>query len=65
MPAQQDITLENIYKMVVDLKREVALIKKSLIEEPELRDDFILRMRDIDLEKAIIVEDFGKRYGLT
>jgi len=23
-----------------------------------------LRMRDIDLEKAIIVEDFSKRYGL-
>ncbi len=64
MPTRQDITLENIYKMVVDLQRDVALIKKSLIEEPELRDDFILRMRDIDLEKAIIVEDFNKRYGL-
>ena len=65
MPARQDITLENIYKIVVDLQRDVAMIKKSLIEEPELRDDFILRMRDIDLEKTIIVEDFGKRYGLT
>ncbi len=64
MPTRQDITLENIYKMVVDLQRDVALIKKSLIEEPELRDDFILRMRDIDLEKAMIVEDFTKRYGL-
>ena len=64
MPTRQDITLENIYKMVVDLQGDVALIKKSLIEEPELRDDFILRMRDIDLEKAMIVEDFSKRYGL-
>lgn len=64
MPTRQDITLENIYKMVVDLQRDVALIKKTLIEEPELRDDFVLRMRDIDLEKAIVVEDFGKRYGL-
>ena len=64
MPTRQDITLENIYKMVVDLQRDVALIKKSLIEGPELRDDFILRMRDIDLEKAIIIEDFSKRYGL-
>ena len=64
MPTRQDITLENIYKMVVDLQRDVALIKKSLIEEPELRDDFILRMRDIDLEKAIKVGDFSKRYGL-
>jgi len=65
MLAQQNITLENIYKMVVDLKRDVALIKKSFMEEPELRDEFILRMRDIDIEKAIVVEDFGKRYGLT
>ncbi|MBC8199306.1 MAG: hypothetical protein ISS67_05715 [Desulfobacterales bacterium] len=65
MPARQNITLENIYKMVVDLKRDVALIKKSFMEEPELRDEFILRMRDIDLEKAIIVEDFGRRYGLN
>jgi len=64
MPTRQDITLENIYKMVVDLQGDVALIKKSLIEEPELRDDFILRMRDIDLEKAMIVEDFSKRYSL-
>ncbi len=64
MPTRQDITLENIYKMVVDLQRDVALIKKSLIEGPELRDDFILRMRDIDLEKAIIIEDFSKRYRL-
>jgi len=64
MSTRQDITLENIYKIVVDLQRDVALIKKSLMEEPELRDDFILRMRDIDLEKAIMVEDFGKTYGL-
>ena len=58
------ITLETIYKKVVDLQRDVGEIKKSLMEESELRDDFILRMRDIDLEKSIIVEDFGKRYGL-
>jgi hypothetical protein len=64
MPTRQDITLESIYRMVVDLQRDVALIKKTLMEEPELRDDFILRMRDIDLEKAIMVQDFGKTYGL-
>jgi len=64
MPTRQDVTLESIYRMVVDLQRDVALIKKTLVEEPELRDDFILRMRDIDLEKAIMVQDFGKTYGL-
>ena len=58
------ITLETIYKKVVDLQRDVGEIKKSLMEEPELRDDFILRMRDIDLERSIVVKDFGKRYGL-
>jgi hypothetical protein len=37
--------------------------KTKLLEEPELREDFILRMKDIDLEKTILVEDFRKRYG--
>ncbi|MDR4497512.1 MAG: hypothetical protein MRK02_06265 [Candidatus Scalindua sp.] len=60
----KDITLENIYKKVVKIEREVARIKKSLIEEPELHDDFISRMRDIDIENSITVKDFSKRYGL-
>ena len=64
MSTQQDITLEDIYEKVVNLQRDVAQIKKSLMEDPELRDDFILRMKDIDIEESIIVEDFEERYGL-
>ena len=60
----KNVTLETIYKKVTDLHRDVVQIKKSLLEEPELREDFILRMRDIDLERSIMVDDFGKRYGL-
>ncbi len=60
----KNITLETIYKKVVDLKRDIVQIKRSLIEEPELREEIISRMKDIDLEKSIMVEDFGKRYGL-
>jgi hypothetical protein len=60
----KSITLETIYKKVVNLQRDVTQIKKNLMEEPELREDFILRMREIDFEKSITVEDFGKRYGL-
>ncbi len=60
----EDITLETIYKKVLDLQRDVELIKKKLLEEPELREDFILRMRDIDLEKSIVVDDFENRYGI-
>ena len=59
----KNITIESIYKKVVDLQRDVAQIKKSLLEEPELREEFILLMRDIDLEKSIPVLDFRKRYG--
>ena len=59
------VTLEAIYKKVVDLERDVSEIKKSLVDEPELRDDFISRMRDIDLEKSIPIKDFGKRYNQT
>ncbi len=61
---RQNITLESIYKKVTDLQRDIDLIKKGLLEEPELREDFVLRMRDIDLERSIIVDDFEKRYGL-
>jgi len=64
MTTSQDITLEAIYEKVIDLQHDIALIKKSLMEDPELRDDFILRMKDIELEKSIPVKDFGKRYGL-
>ena len=60
----KQVTLKGLYKKVTDLQRDVALIKKTLVEEPELREDFVLRMRNIDLEKSIPVEDFGKRYGL-
>jgi len=64
MPVQKDINLEQIYKMISELQRDVALIKKCLIEEPELRADFVEKMKDIEAEESIIVEDFGKRYGL-
>ena len=60
----KSITLETIYKKVTDLQRDIAQIKKSLLEEPELREDFILRMRDIDLERSIKIDDFENRYGL-
>ena len=60
----KNITLETIYNKVIDLQRDVNQIKKSLLEEPELREDFILRMKDIEQEKSFMVDDFGKRYGL-
>ena len=58
------VTLETIYKRVVDLQRDIVQLKKSLIEEPALREEFILKMRDVDHEKAVKVKDFEKRYGL-
>ena len=64
MSTQQDITLEDIYEKVVNLERDMAQIKKSLMEDPELRDDFILRMKNVELDESIIVEDFEERYGL-
>jgi hypothetical protein len=60
----RQVTLKVLYKKATELQRDVAQIRKTLIEEPDLRHDFILRIRNIDLEKSIPVEDFGKRYGL-
>jgi len=64
MDAKKNITIEKVYKMVVDLQRDMALMKKSIMEEPDLRDEFISRMKDIDLEKTVMVKDFSERYGL-
>jgi hypothetical protein len=58
------ITLEKIYKKIIELQREVSQIEKNLLKEPDLRQDFILRMKDIDTQKSILVDDFTKRYGL-
>jgi len=58
------ITVETLYKKVVEMQRDIVQIKKSLLEEPELRVEFIQRMKDIDLERSVIVKNFGKRYGL-
>jgi hypothetical protein len=57
-------TLETLYKKVTQIQRDVNQIKKRLLEEPALRDDFIERMQDIDIEPSITVPDFAKRYGL-
>jgi len=58
------VTLDTIYKELVILKRDVAKIKKNLFEEPELREEFIMRMRNIDHERSFKVNDFEKRYGI-
>ena len=39
----KQVTLKTLYDKVSNLERDIALIKKSLIEEPELREDFIRR----------------------
>lgn len=61
----KSITLETIYKKVIRLQRDVDEIKKALIiEEPELRDEFIVKMKDIDNEKSVVIKDFRNRYGI-
>ena len=61
---KMEITLETIYKKIVALERDVNTIKQNLIDDPELREDFIMRIRNIDRGKTILVKDFGERYGL-
>jgi hypothetical protein len=58
------VTLDTIYKEIVTLKRDVAKLRRNLLDEPALREEFVLRMRDIDQEKSFKVTDFEKRYGL-
>ena len=34
-------------------------------EEPELRPEFIEKIKDIEKQKSIKINDFSKRYGLN
>lgn len=50
-----------------DKSEAVELIVNAFedeIMEPELRPEFIQKMKEIAKEKPIPVDDFGKRYGL-
>ena len=38
----KQITLKAIYEKVTNLQRDIAQIKKALIEELQLREDFLL-----------------------
>ena len=60
----------NIVKAKYDLKdkgQAVQLVVKKYIaeeKEPELRPEFIKKMKRIEKQKSIQVKDFAKRYGL-
>ena len=50
-----------------DKGEAIALLVSRYIEEadePELRPEFIEKMRKIEKQKSIRVKDFAKRYGL-
>lgn len=59
-----EITLETIYEKVLSIEQDLNKIKTILLEEPELREDFIKRINQIDSEKKVMVKDFGEHYGL-
>jgi hypothetical protein len=60
----KNITNKTIYKKVLALQQDMNQIKKLFFEEPPTLHSFIIKMKDIDAEKSIRIEDFGKRYGL-
>ena len=60
----------NIVKAKYDFKDKsetIEFIEKKYIEyenEPELKPEFIEKIKKIKKEKSIRVDDFAKRYGL-
>ena len=60
----------NIVKAKYGLKDKgeaIQVVVKQYVEmenEPELRPEFIEKMKRIEKEKSIRVDDFAKRYGL-
>ncbi len=60
----------NMVKAKYDLKdkgKAVQFVVSKYVNEenePELRPEFIQKMRKIEKQSSIKVSDFGKRYGL-
>lgn len=60
----------NLVKAKYGLKDKgeaVEIIVKKFVEmenEPELKKEFIEKIREIERQKSIVVEDFAKHYGL-
>ena len=60
----------NIVKAKYDLKDKGEAIKLVVSEyinyenEPELKPEFVEKIRKISMQKSIRVDDFAKRYGL-
>ena len=51
-----------------DKSDAIQLVVNRYIEEenePELRPEFIKKIKQIEKQKSIRVKDFAKRYGLT
>ena len=48
-----------------DKGQAIQLVVQRYLEEPELRLDFIEKIKRIDKQKSINVKDFSKRYGLN
>jgi len=51
-----------------DKSEAVEFVVKMYIEqemEPSLLPEFIEKMKKIELQKSILVDDFSKRYGLN
>ena len=61
----------NIVKAKYDLKDKgeaINVVVKKFIDiegEPDLRPEFIERIKEIEKQKNIRVDDFSKRYGLN
>ena len=59
----------NVVKAAHDLKDKGEaiefVVRKFVEHEPELRPEFIAKMKKIEKQKSIHVSDFAMRYGLN
>ena len=61
----------NIVKAKFGLKDKgeaIKLVVNEYVEyenEPELREEFVNKMKEIQTQRSIQVDDFSKRYGLN
>ena len=57
----------NVIKARNNLKDKgsaIEFVVKRFLEEPELKDEFVVKIQATEKQKSILVKDFATRYGI-
>ena len=58
------VTLHTLHQHMLRLEQQVRAMQETLLQEPELRSEFIVRMEAISQERSLSIPSFRAHYHL-